>query len=156
MSDYPEKIHTALRAVHGKIMHVVFSSFRDIGLTPPQAITLCAAGKLGDGATVSEVCKDLNTPLSNTTNIVLRLESMGLITKERDESDRRKVKLYLTERGKDALIRSQKIYGELNGEMSKALSPEQQNTVLCGLELLDGFLDAYLSHVKTNYKEIAE
>ncbi len=151
MSDYPEKIHSALRAVHGKIMHVVFSSFRDIGLTPPQAITLCAVGKLGDGVTVGEVCKDLKTPLSNTTNIVLRLEGMGLITKERDESDRRKVKLYLTEAGNGATDRSHTIYKALNDGMEKALSPQEQNTVLNGLELLDSFLDYYI-----DLKEITE
>ena len=89
MIKFSEEVHGYMRAIHGGITKILFAPFRDAGLTPPQAFTLGCIRQLGDGATVGDVCRELKTPLSNTTNITLRLEKTGLITRRRDENDRR-------------------------------------------------------------------
>lgn len=54
-----------------------------------------------EGAYASEIAPRLGMEGSSLSRIIHTLESEGFITKESDKKDKRKVKLLLTERGKE-------------------------------------------------------
>lgn len=137
MSQFTEDIYGRLRSIHGGITKILFAPFREAGLTPPQAFTLTAIRRLGDGATVGDVCRELKTPLSNTTNITIRLEKLGLITRRRDENDRRKVVLTITDKGREAFKKADKIYDELNARIDEDFTTEEKENVLAAFRLMD-------------------
>lgn len=143
MSQFTEDMHGHLRSIHGGITRILFAPFREAGLTPPQAFTLTAIRRIGDGVTVGDVCRELKTPLSNTTNITIRLEKLGLITRRRDENDRRKVVLAVTDKGREAFKKADKIYDELNARIDEDFTTEEKENVLAAFRLMDERVHEY-------------
>lgn len=143
MSQFTEDVHGYLRAIHGGITRILFAPFREAGLTPPQAFTLTCIRRLGDGVTVGDVCRELKTPLSNTTNITIRLEKLGLITRCRDENDRRRVMLAVTDKGREAFKKADKIFDELNARIDSDFTPDEKENILSAFRILDERVDEY-------------
>ncbi len=69
-----------------------------LGLTPPQFYVLATIGYAG-GLPFGEIGAKMMVTVSNLTGIVDRLEEKKLVTRERDEKDRRVVHVVLTEKG---------------------------------------------------------
>lgn len=72
------------------------------GMSPAQFLVMRLLGQSG-GMKVSEVSDFLGVTLSAVTSLSDRLASVGLVTRERDEGDRRMVWLRLTEAGRTKL-----------------------------------------------------
>ncbi len=82
----------------------------DHGVTDPQLRLLQLVGhfentssecKKARGITASELSGQLHLHLTTVSGIVDRLETAGFIVRERSKTDRRKVKLHLTEEGQN-------------------------------------------------------
>jgi DNA-binding MarR family transcriptional regulator len=69
-----------------------------LGLTPPQFYVLATIGYAG-GLPFGEIGAKMMVTVSNLTGIVDRLEEKKLVSRKRDENDRRVVHVVLTERG---------------------------------------------------------
>jgi DNA-binding MarR family transcriptional regulator len=69
-----------------------------LGLTPPQFYVLATIGYAG-GLPFGEIGAKMMVTVSNLTGIVDRLEEKKLVSRKRDETDRRVVHVVLTERG---------------------------------------------------------
>jgi DNA-binding MarR family transcriptional regulator len=68
------------------------------GLTPPQFYVLATIGYAG-GLPFGEIGAKMMVTVSNLTGIVDRLEEKKLVTRERDDHDRRVVRVVLTDKG---------------------------------------------------------
>jgi DNA-binding MarR family transcriptional regulator len=68
------------------------------GLTPPQFYVLATIGYAG-GLPFGEIGAKMMVTVSNLTGIVDRLEEKKLVSRKRDERDRRVVRVVLTEKG---------------------------------------------------------
>ncbi|HEX2227205.1 MAG TPA: MarR family transcriptional regulator [Candidatus Binatia bacterium] len=68
------------------------------GLTPPQFYVLATIGYAG-GLAFGEIGAKMMVTVSNLTGIVDRLEEKKLVTRKRDERDRRVVHVILTDQG---------------------------------------------------------
>lgn len=68
------------------------------GLTPPQFYVLATIGYAG-GLPFGEIGAKMMVTVSNLTGIVDRLEEKKLVTRKRDENDRRVVHVVLTDKG---------------------------------------------------------
>jgi DNA-binding MarR family transcriptional regulator len=68
------------------------------GLTPPQFYVLATIGYAG-GLPFGEIGAKMMVTVSNLTGIVDRLEEKKLVSRKRDEHDRRVVRVILTEKG---------------------------------------------------------
>jgi DNA-binding MarR family transcriptional regulator len=68
------------------------------GLTPPQFYVLATIGYAG-GLPFGEIGAKMMVTVSNLTGIVDRLEEKKLVTRQRDEHDRRVVRVVLTDKG---------------------------------------------------------
>lgn len=69
-----------------------------MGLTPPQFYVLATIGYAG-GLAFGEIGAKMMVTVSNLTGIVDRLEEKKLVTRKRNESDRRVVHVLLTDKG---------------------------------------------------------
>src|SRR5438067_7779911 len=74
------------------------SDLEKLDLTPPQFYVLATIGYAG-GLPFGEIGAKMMVTVSNLTGIVDRLEEKKLVTRKRDENDRRVVHVVLTEKG---------------------------------------------------------
>lgn len=71
---------------------------RDTGLTTPQLVIMGAIHR-AQSQTVSEIARSVSLSQATVTNILNRLESQGLLKRERCNADKRRVNVKLTARG---------------------------------------------------------
>ena len=69
-----------------------------LGLTPPQFYVLATIGYAG-GLPFGEIGAKMMVTVSNLTGIVDRLEEKKLVSRKRDDNDRRVVHVVLTDKG---------------------------------------------------------
>ena len=107
----------ALYTAHNAMQRATRPAFNEIGLTYPQYLVLVTLWEK-DGQLVSEIGKILYLESSTLTPVIKKLESMGLVVRERDRSDERKVRVNLTEKGRDLEAETEGFFGavlELSG-----------------------------------------
>lgn len=113
-------------------------------LTAPQFVFLARLFE-EDGQPLVNICRGLYCDKPTITGIANRLEAKGLISKVRDEKDRRIIKAVLTEKGRELRDPLHKMALEVNGVAATGLSVEE-------LAMLKG----RLRHALDNVLEIIE
>ncbi|MGI5131665.1 MarR family winged helix-turn-helix transcriptional regulator [Pseudonocardia sp. CA-107938] len=110
------------------------------GLTGPQVAAMAALVKDGP-ATVTQLADRLHLSHSTTSGIVDRLQARDLVTRTRDENDRRISRIAVTPQVQDYVrrIRSSP-YGGLVAALERA-TPAQRAAVVDGLTTLRELLD---------------
>lgn len=76
----------------------------EMGLTLPQFFVLMIVNAKNN-CKMSELAKELSLNFGTATGIVDRLVRDGYLKRERDEKDRRIVRIYLTDKGKDIIAK---------------------------------------------------
>ena len=98
-----------------------------LGLTPPQFYVLATIGYAG-GLPFGEIGAKMMVTVSNLTGIVDRLEEKKLVSRKRDENDRRVVHVVLTERGvklyKNAITLFEKSIAQIFSSLDKSAQKE--------------------------------
>jgi DNA-binding MarR family transcriptional regulator len=87
--------------------------------------------------TMREVAAHLGVAMSTVTQLADRLEDRGLVERQPDTTDRRVVRLALTEHGRAAL---DELHGQRDAQIAAAmdrLAPEERQAVLTGLQMLE-------------------
>lgn len=93
-----ESIGFLISAVRGRIVASLDTALEPLGITGPQWGALMA---LYNGAeTAADTCRQLGCDTGSMTRMLDRLEEKGLLRRERSASDRRVVKLVLTDAGR--------------------------------------------------------
>lgn len=115
--------------------------YRECSITSPQFLCLhCLSGS--GSQTLSSLAGELNLGISTTNGIVDRLETKGLVERNRSRQDQRKVILDITEKGRQVLgtipelmrdhyrqafgkldTRDQQLLAELLGQLAQKLDP---------------------------------
>lgn len=111
------------------------------GLTSPQLLILLEIDK-ATGINSSQVAKNINLSAATVTNILDRLENKALVSRVRDTKDKRKVGLYLTEKGKALLLNAPQALQEHFIENFSNLAQWEQSQLLSSLERLAEMMDA--------------
>ncbi len=96
-----------------------------LDLTPPQFYVLATIGYAG-GLPFSEIGEKMMVTVSNLTGIVDRLEEKGLVARERDNHDRRVVRVTLTEKGVKSYKSTIPLFEKSISEVFSPLSKSQQ------------------------------
>ncbi|SOC22815.1 DNA-binding MarR family transcriptional regulator [Alloalcanivorax xenomutans] len=81
---------------------------RELGLTYPQYLVMMVLWE-EDGQTVSEIGERLFLDSATLTPLLKRLEGMGLLSRRRAADDERRVRVRLTEQGRELRIRAEAI-----------------------------------------------
>lgn len=85
----------------------------DLGLTYPQYLTLLALWDDGEPLTVGELGRRLRLDSGTLTPVLKRLEHAGLVTRQRDTHDERRVLIAVTAAGWDLCDRAADIPARL-------------------------------------------
>lgn len=93
-----EQLCFALYSATNAVIRTYRPWLRDIGLTYPQYLVLLVLWQNGE-RTMGEIATRLALPPGGVTPIVERLEAADLVTRRRDDGDRRVVHVMLTESG---------------------------------------------------------
>lgn len=109
------------------------------GLTPSQLLVLQEIGERGE-VTPTELSAALQFGQATITNIVDRLESGGLVTRQRRERDKRRVHLAVTEAGERTIELAPDMLQAQFSEKFAALPEWEQAMVLAGLGRLADIL----------------
>lgn len=93
-----------------------------LGITYPQYLVLLVLWE-NDSVTVNEISQKLILNTNTITPLLKRMESQGIITRQRSGNDERKVIIQLTDKGKQMQAEAVKIPEQLGSELiSEAMS----------------------------------
>ena len=79
-----------------------------------------------DGLTPGEIASRLHLTTPTIVNTATRMEAAGLLTRRRDETDARLVRLYLTDRARDAREAVQQERQDLERRATAELTPDER------------------------------
>lgn len=102
--------------------------------------TLAAIG-LDRSRTMSEAAKDLKITVGTLTTAINRLVKKGYVDRRREESDRRIVKIFLTNKGVIAYKEHDHFHEAMVEAMVKDLTLENQQLIIESLTSVKKFLD---------------
>lgn len=95
-----------------------------------------------DGITASRIAQNVNLSPATVTNILDRIENRELVTRVRSQLDKRRVSLYLTERGKEILNKAPQPLQEHFIEKFSALEEWEQSLLLSSMQRIAAMMDA--------------
>ncbi|GFE69144.1 MarR family winged helix-turn-helix transcriptional regulator [Chroococcus sp. FPU101] len=98
------------------------------GLTPFHWLVLCCLWEQ-DGAATSELCDRLRQVGGTLTGVVDRMEERGLVRRERDSSDRRVWRIWLTQEGRELEEVLPPLAWELCEQTMHGFSPQEREIV---------------------------
>jgi DNA-binding MarR family transcriptional regulator len=86
---------------------------------------------LRDNSTIpqQELCEAMHLDANNLVLLLNELETAGQVRRRRDPEDRRRHIVELTDEGREALARAERVQAGIEGEVLAALSPEEQATL---------------------------
>ncbi len=102
-------------------------------VTPPQWGVLSLLDEM-DGITVGTISQRRAIDAPTVTGIVKRLEQSGLVERRHDRTDRRVVKVYLTEEGRDIMRFLPDMVRDFNAMMTQGLSKEEKRDLQAKLQ----------------------
>jgi MarR family 2-MHQ and catechol resistance regulon transcriptional repressor len=111
------------------------ASIQGSGLTPTQFGVLEALYHLGPMMLSELAQKHLKSP-NNLTVVTDNLEKHGLVRRVRDEKDRRVVRVFLTDTGRDLIRRVFPVHARNVVAQMSVLTPEEQEQLGCLLRRL--------------------
>ncbi|HHY95303.1 MAG TPA: MarR family transcriptional regulator [Firmicutes bacterium] len=74
----------------------------DFDITPPQFQALLVVAD-EEGITMGELCQRMYLACSTATDLIDRMEKAGLVSRERDQQDRRVIRLQVSPRGHEIM-----------------------------------------------------
>jgi DNA-binding MarR family transcriptional regulator len=110
------------------------------GITVPQLMCILKIDELGS-LTIKELSNEIFLNPSTTVGIVDRLEKNGAVTRERSVRDRRKVRIQLTQKGKEILANSPPPLQEKLAQSIDALPKLEKLTIASSLDKLISLME---------------
>jgi len=110
-----------------------------LGITYPQYLVLMVLWE-NENLTVNEISKKLILNTNTITPLLKRMETVGLIRRERSENDERKVYVTLTDKGKNMRIEAAEIPEKLSASLLKSMKLEQLTDLKEKLHVVINFL----------------
>lgn len=136
-----EELLVALRKVIRAIDMRSRQLSKEVGLTGPQLLILQKVGKQ-TGVMVREIADDINLSSATVTNILDRMESKKLIERIRSTEDKRKVGVFITDEGKQALSTAPMPLQEHFTTRFNALEEWEQSQMVATLQHIASMMDA--------------
>lgn len=101
---------------------------RETGLTLPQMHTLEILGDAGD-LRMTELAGRMGVTTGSLTVLVDRLERGGFVARKPHETDRRSIRVGLTDTGRELFEAHHRLHARLTEEIACALTPEELETL---------------------------
>lgn len=136
-----EELLVALRKVIRAIDLRSKQLSKSIGLTGPQLLVMRFLGN-HSGAMVRQIADHVNLSSATITNIVDRLESRELVQKIRSTEDKRRVGVYLSDKGQEILERAPMPFQEHFINRFSKLEEWEKSQMVATLQRLAHMMDA--------------
>ena len=114
---------------------------KKVGLTGPQLVILLEVSKF-DEVSVGKIAKAISLSQATVTGVLERLEKRALVFRQRDDIDRRRVLVRITEDGLRLLETAPPPMQESFVEQFNALEDWEQAMILSSLQRLVAMMDA--------------
>ena len=114
---------------------------RETGLTTPQLVVMRAIEATNE-PTVSEISRGVSLSQATVTNILNRLESQGLVHRQRSELDKRRVHLRVTAAGRKLLATAPLPLQEGFIARFNQLAEWEQHLIVSSLARIAAMMDA--------------
>jgi len=111
------------------------------GLTAPQLLVLQALEKTGS-VKPSEIARKVHLSQATITSIVDRLESAGLVERQRNDTDRRAVDVIITPGGRQSLKKAPEALQEGFLKRFDSLEPWEQSLLVSSVQRLAAMMNA--------------
>lgn len=111
------------------------------GLTPSQFVLLQEVAQRG-AATPSVLANAVQFSQATVTNLVDRLEALGMVERRRGEQDRRQVWVGITAKGRETMAQAPDLLQRQFSQRFQTLPDWEQAMVVAMLERLTSLLDA--------------
>ena len=141
---YEREINTFLVEVFNDILKTEESyataDYPDLSLRELHLIeAVCLAVDGGCDNRASAIAAAQRVTAGTLTTVVNQLEKKGYLERMRDGSDKRSVRLFPTEKGREANRRHEAFHREMVADILKILSPEETAALLRGLSGIAAF-----------------
>ena len=164
-----EALECALQAAQGeaqKLKQQLLSIFNMVMKTEEQAMketaegselsvseihTLVAVGRKSP-KTMSTIAQDLLINVSTLSIAINKLEKKGFVMRVRDDSDRRIVRISLTEKGRDALAKHEQFYYRIVDEAIRDMDSDQKRLLVRSVGHMLDFFSSQLNSDQTAEK----
>ncbi len=124
MEDFTTFICFNLKATNRKVERFLTVDFQEFGINVAQSfIILCLLDQ--NGSTLSEISNRANIESSSLTTMVDKLEDMNLLRRQLDRKDRRVIRVFLTDKGRDLAERVLEAGTKFNQLLKNALDGEE-------------------------------
>jgi DNA-binding MarR family transcriptional regulator len=110
------------------------------GLTQRQ-FTLMQTVLANEGASQTELVKTTGIDRSTLADLVNRLETQGYVRRERSNTDARVNFVFLTEQGRDTVLKAKPVAMQVDEALVNALPDQLRRSFVQALEELSGKLD---------------
>ena len=114
---------------------------KETGLTTPQLVIIRAIAGAGE-PTVSKIAAHVSLSLATVTTILNRLESSGLVQRERSSVDRRRINVSLTDKGRALGASAPDPLQDRFAKRFRALASWEQHQLVASLERIANMMDA--------------
>jgi DNA-binding MarR family transcriptional regulator len=114
---------------------------REAGLTAPQLLILQAIARQGE-MTMGDIAAEVSLSQATVTTILDRLESRGLVVRERGASDKRRVYAQVTAGGLDLIAEAPEPLQETFVRRFSALKDWEQSQIISAVERIASMMDA--------------
>ncbi|MBU5488526.1 MarR family transcriptional regulator [Clostridium sp. MSJ-8] len=126
MNNEPEELKKIFHHI-GKLHYSISQKYLDkLGIHRGQAALLQVLNKK-DGIAQKDICKGLLVAPATVTVMLQRMEKSELITREQDDKDKRKSRIYLSEKGKKMCEEINKLYLNIEKVSFENLDEQELN-----------------------------
>jgi DNA-binding MarR family transcriptional regulator len=114
---------------------------KETGLSTPQLVTLRAVGAT-EGPTVSEIARTVSLSQATVTTLLNKLETNGMVYRERSQEDRRRVNVYMTPKGRELQEAAPEPLQDRFAARFRRLESWEQHQLVASLERIANMMDA--------------
>ncbi len=125
----------------------------EFNITAPQLMCLYSLGRR-DGMTLSALAEKVNLGISTVNGIVDRLEDKGLLTRTRSATDRRRVRLSITTKGRSVARSAPALLQDRLAASLRRLPELEQAAIALSLERVVDLMEA--AHLDTYPQLVSE
>ncbi|MBO8159090.1 MarR family transcriptional regulator [Thermosyntropha sp.] len=132
MNDFSNYICFNMRAAMKKIDKHLTEKLESYGISIPQSFILsCLLQE--NGLTLKEIGNRTLIDSSSMTVLVDKLEKEELVERQLDSQDRRAIRVFITDKGRDIAEKIVKLADEFNSHLFEILGEDNQKEFLHGL-----------------------
>lgn len=103
-----------------------------------------------NGASQGELAERMDVRPSSMTEMLMKMEQAGLITRKQDEKDQRIMRISLTEDGRKTVDESKTAVDDFTTKIFSCLTPEEQDSMLNLIEKVSLNIEAMYSADETD------